>query len=185
MSCFPETIAVVGVPGAGKTTVCRILSGRIRHRYINYGDLMLKIATERSMAGTREELFSLPLEDQHGIWLEAASRIQGTGCVLVDLHGLDQSPQGYIVSLPVEFIDPDLIIILESDPLTVLERRMADTRKRIIETPESLREHMEMLRLSMAVCAALKGSALSIVSHRDPETTAKKIIGIIESLGDR
>ncbi|MCG2827675.1 adenylate kinase [Methanothermobacter sp. K4] len=184
MPGFPETIAIVGVPGVGKTTLCRILSEKLDHTFINYGELMLEIAGERSLAGTLEELFSLSLDQQHNIWREAAHRVSEMKGVVLDLHGLDRSPLGYLVSLPVEFITPDLIIILESDPHDIIKRRIADSRRRMHDTPSSLLEHMELLRTAMFVCAALMGSIVSVVENRTPEGTASEITEIIKAAED-
>ncbi|MDI6819271.1 MAG: adenylate kinase [Methanothermobacter thermautotrophicus] len=181
MKGVPRTVAVVGVPGTGKTTVCRILSGMVRHTYINYGELMLRVAGEWNLAETLEDLFKLPMDQQHLIWLEAAHRIRRLDYVLMDLHGLDRSPRGYLISLPVDIISPDIIVILESDPQSILWRRMADSKMRVRESLESLREHMEMLRTSMFVCSAVLGSVVSIVENHDPEEAALDILGIIEA----
>ncbi|MDI9618053.1 adenylate kinase [Methanothermobacter sp.] len=184
MPGFPETIAIVGVPGVGKTTICRILSEKLDHNFINYGELMLEVAGERGLAGTMEELFSLPMDQQYIIWREAAHRVSEMKWVLLDLHGLDRSPIGYLLSLPVEFITPDLIIILESDPLDIIKRRSADSKRRIHDTPSSLMEHMELLRTAMFVCATLMGSIVSVVENRTPEVAASEITEIIKAAED-
>jgi adenylate kinase len=184
MPGFPETIAIVGVPGVGKTTICRILSEKLDHSFINYGELMLEVAGERGLAGTLGELFSLPLDQQHHIWREAAHRVSEMKGVVLDLHGLDRSPLGYLVSLPVEFITPDLIIILESDPHDIIKRRIADSKRRMHDTPSGLLEHMELLRTAMFVCAALMGSIVSVVENRTPEGTASEITEIIKAAED-
>ncbi|WP_432703690.1 adenylate kinase [Methanothermobacter thermautotrophicus] len=183
MKGVPGTVAVVGVPGTGKTTVCRILSGMVKHAYINYGELMLRVAGEWNLAETLEDLFKLPMDQQHLIWLEAAHRIKRLDYVLMDLHGLDRSPMGYLISLPVDLITPDIIVILESDPQSIIRRRMTDSKMRVMESPESLREHMEMLRTSMFVCSAVLGSVVSIVENSDPHEAALDILRIIEAAG--
>ncbi|MGB9837828.1 adenylate kinase [Methanothermobacter sp.] len=184
MQGFPETIVIVGVPGVGKTTVCGILSEKLDHTFINYGELMLEVAEERCLAGTLDELFRLSMDQQHSVWREAALRVSEMKGVLLDLHGLDRSPLGYLVSLPLEFITPDLIIILESDPHDIIKRRIADSKRRMRDTPSGLVEHMELLRTAMFVCAALMGSIVSVVENRTPERTACEIIEIIKTAED-
>lgn len=90
-------------------------------------------------------------------------------------------PPWVLISLPVDIISPDIIVILESDPQSILWRRMADSKMRVRESLESLREHMEMLRTSMFVCSAVLGSVVSIVENHDPEEAALDILGIIEA----
>ncbi|MEN6293287.1 MAG: AAA family ATPase, partial [Methanobacterium sp.] len=107
-----NVVVVTGVPGVGKTTLCRRVSEDLGYKYINYGDLMLGIAQSRDLASTDFEMFSLDIDTQQEIWEGAALKIKDMGRVLVDLHGVDQSPSGYIISLPIEIISPDIIVVI-------------------------------------------------------------------------
>ena len=63
-----ERVAVVGVPGAGKTSLCTAASENSKYQHVNYGRVMLEIAQNRGLATTLPEMFSLDLTIQHGIW---------------------------------------------------------------------------------------------------------------------
>lgn len=160
-----DLISVVGVPGVGKTSLCKKLSKKVDYPHINYGDLMLEIAREKSLAETEDELFSLPIRTQYQVWEEAALQIKEQRKALVDLHGLDQSPIGYILSLPIKIIKPSLIILIESPPELILLRRKHDPKQRIRDTIQTLTEHMEMLRMLMMISSVMVGCTLSIIQN--------------------
>ncbi len=175
-----NVVVVTGVPGVGKTTLCRRVSKDLGYNYINYGDLMLDIAISKDLASTDSEMFSLDIETQHGIWKEAALKIKDMDNVLVDLHGVDQSSIGYILSLPIEIISPDIIVIVESSKDNILQRRHKDTKERIIDTIKSLKEHMNMLRISMASCSAILDCNFIILNNDNFEdclTTMRNLLG--------
>ncbi len=158
-------VVVTGVPGVGKTTLCRNVSKDLKYKYVNYGDLMLSIANSRDLASTDFEMFSLDMEIQHEIWKSAALEIKDMKDVLVDLHGVDQSSIGYIISLPIEIIKPDIIIVIESSKDKIFRQRDKDTKKRINDTIESLKEHMDILRNTMASCSAILGCNFAILAN--------------------
>lgn len=159
---------MVGVPGVGKTSLCKLASESVGYRYVNYGELMLQISEEEGMASTQEEMFRLPLDLQHIIWKKAASRIKDQKGVLVDLHGIDRSPVGYLISLPLEILSPEIIIIVESSCENILNRRISDLNKpRPVEDMSSIKEHMGLLRVSMAVSSALLGSYFAVLENND------------------
>ncbi len=162
--------AVVGVPGVGKTSLCRAASSSSGYRYINYGELMLEIAKNRKIASTLEGIFKLPLDLQYEIWKEAATRISDWKNVLVDLHGLDKSREGYLISLPVEILQPDIIILVESSYEQIIKRRINDQeRTRPVEKWKTLKEDIELLRTSMAVCSVLLNSIFVILDNHEFE----------------
>jgi adenylate kinase len=157
---------VVGVPGVGKTSLSESASESLGYQYVNYGDLMLQIAQEEGTASTQEEMFKLPLDSQYRIWRRAALRVKPWKKVLLDLHGIDHSSQGYLTSLPVDILLPEIIIIVESSSLNILKRRNIDIhKKRPMETIKEIEEHMGILRISMAVCAALLGSYFTVLQN--------------------
>lgn len=177
---LPWNVAVVtGVPGVGKTTLCRRVSKDLGYNYVNYGDLMLDVAKSKDLASTDREMFSLDIDTQHEIWRDAALKIKDIKSVLVDLHGIDQSKLGYIVSLPIEIINPDIIVIIESSKDNILQRRHEDTKERIIDTIKSLKEHMNFLRITMAVCSAISGCNLLILNNDDFEDCLAKMKNLL------
>lgn len=182
-----DIISVVGVPGVGKTSLCRKLSKKVDYPHINYGDLMLEIAREKNLAKTEDELFSLPIQTQHQIWKETALQIKKQRKAMVDLHGLDQSPIGYILSLPIKIIKPSLIILIESPPELILLRRKHDPKERIKDTVKTLTEHMEMLRVSMMISSAMIGCTLSIIQNINFKETLnemKRLLTFHQRLSD-
>jgi adenylate kinase len=167
---------VVGVPGVGKTSLSREASPSLGYLYINYGELMLEIAKQKELASTLEGIFKLPLDLQYDIWREAATRISGQRNVLVDLHGLDRSREGYLISLPVEILEPDIIILVESSYEQIIKRRINDQeRTRPVESWKTLKEEMELLRTSMAVCSVLLNSLFVILNNDEFERSVSAL----------
>jgi adenylate kinase len=172
--------AVVGVPGVGKTSLCKSAVKSLGCNYINYGDLMLEIAHAKNLAETDKEMFALPMDLQYEIWKEAAHKISIKEHVLVDLHGLDQSPEGYLFSLPLEIICPSTIVIVEASLENILYRRINDFSKdRIKDDFRSLREHMKMLRISMSISSVLLGSTLYLLQNEEINKSKEELVNIL------
>ena len=162
--------ALVGVPGVGKTSLCRSAARTLGFKHVNYGELMLDVAISDNLASNQDEMFKLDLEVQQSIWKAAAYRVlemKGSSSkILLDLHGVDLSDSGYIISLPVEIITPDLIIIVESSYDKIIMRRYEDAaRIRTLEDMKDVKEHMEILRMSMTVCSVIYGSYLTLLDN--------------------
>ncbi|MGF7118304.1 adenylate kinase [Methanobacterium oryzae] len=175
-------VVVTGVPGVGKTTLCRSVSKDLKYNYINYGDLMLEIAESRDLASTDLQMFSLDFEIQHEIWKSAALKIKDMKRVIVDLHGVDQSKIGYIISLPVEIIKPDIILVIESSKDKIFRQRNEDAKKRINDTIESLTEHMDVLRNMMASCSAILGCNFAILKNDNFEECLIQMKNILSTI---
>lgn len=172
--------AVVGVPGVGKTSLCKSAVESLGCNYINYGDLMLEISRSKNLADTDKEMFALPMDLQYEIWKESAHKISKTEQVLVDLHGLDQSPEGYLFSLPLEIICPSIIIVVESSLENILYRRINDFSKdRIKDDFRSLADHMKMLRISMSISSVILGSNLYLLQNNQIDKSKKELIDIL------
>jgi len=170
----------VGVPGTGKTSLCRAASQNSDYQHVNFGELMLEIAQRRGLATNLPEMFSLDLRIQHKIWETSALQIKDKKNILLDLHGLDHFREGYLISLPFEIIRPDIVIIIESSYEDIIKRRHADSlKKRIIQKQDTLIEHTKMLRIAMASASARLGCNLVILKNHNFEDCLKKLKTIL------
>jgi len=171
---------VVGVPGVGKTSLCKSVSRAVGCHYINYGDLMLEIAQNNNLAANDDEMFSLDIDIQEKIWKTAALQIKELDNALVDLHGVDQSKIGYIISLPIEILVPDLIFMIQAPYEDVLERRFGDkTKKRIIESFKTFKNHENILRNSMGICSVICGCNFLIIENNEFMECQEKMIEVL------
>jgi adenylate kinase len=158
---------VVGVPGAGKTSLSRQVAASTGYRYINFGELMLDFAKKEPIS-TQDEMFQLPLDIQYKIWGEAANSIKDKENILLDLHGLDRSAQGYLISLPLDILKPQIIILVESTYYNIINRRVKDRhRKRPLTSFKCLKEEMELIRSIVTVASAMVGSYFVILKNDD------------------
>jgi len=160
-----NVVVVTGVPGVGKTSLCREVSKELGYNYVNYGDLMLSIARSGDLATTDHEMFNLPIDLQYEIWKSAALKIKDLKGVIIDLHGVDQSDIGYIISLPLKIVHPDIILVIEASEDKILFRRHKDPKERITDTLSSLKEHKNILRTTMAICSVIYGCNLAILKN--------------------
>ncbi len=178
--------ALVGVPGVGKTSLCKCAAGALGYKYVNYGELMLDVAMSNGLASNQDEMFKLDIEVQQSIWLSAANKVNDmekfSNKIIVDLHGVDKSEIGYIISLPIEIITPDLIVIVESSYENIIMRRYHDkSRVRVLENLKEVTEHMEMLRMSMMACSVIHGSYLNLIDNDNFDKCLNELKHILSS----
>jgi adenylate kinase len=173
-------VAVVGVPGVGKTTLCKAINKKLGYHYINYGELMLEIAIEKDLAHTMEFMLQLKPELQFQIWESAAFSILNVKNLLIDLHGVDLTREGYLISLPFEIIPPEIIIIIEASYDEIFQRRCKDVVKnRVLEDYKSVKEHMSLLKYSMSSISTILGSNLMILKNDDFQTCLKHLEAVL------
>ena len=178
--CQWERVAVVGVPGVGKTSLCRAVSHNSNYKHVNYGDLMLLTAQKDGLATTLDEMFQLSLSQQHEIWKKAALKIKDEKNVILDLHGVEHPDEGYLISLPFEILPPDIIIIIETSYDEIIRRRNFDVEKiRLMEKKETLKNHMQILRYTMSSISTILGCNLAVLNNNDFENCKKELEMII------
>jgi len=175
---------LVGVPGVGKTSLSKNAARDLGLRHVNYGKLMLDVAMSNDLASNQDEMFELEIEVQQNIWKDAALRVKEMSTlsskILLDLHGVDISKIGYIVSLPIEIISPDIIIVVESSFENITMRRFTDKfRDRSIDNMKSMFEHRDMLRRAMLACSIIYGSYLTVLNNNDFETCLNELKDVL------
>ncbi len=173
-----KLVAVTGVPGVGKSTVItsvlkELEKSKIGCKLINYGDVMLEMARERTEVTDRDEMRKLPADLYREIQREAAERIadQAKGkLVLLDTHCSVKKPEGYLPGLPkwvLERLRPEAIVLIEATPEEVAKRRTKDVRRRDKELIAQIEEHQQLNRAIAMGYAALTSATVRIIRNRE------------------
>lgn len=142
-------LIVVAVPGAGKSTILGIVKNKLPDvTVVNYGDYMFDVAKRRYGITHRDEMRrKLPLSEYRRVQEIAAEEIAKLpGDVLIDTHAAIKMHGGFYPGLPsriVERLMPDAIVVLEFNPMDIIQRRMKDEALRIREkeTPQEIELH--------------------------------------------
>lgn len=182
-------VVVTGIPGVGKTTVMECGAKEMGMRIVNLGDVMFEIASEKGWIEDRDEMRKLPLEKQRELQILAAEKIYDMRDVIVDTHCTIRTPAGYWPGLPayvLEKLKPDIIVLIEADPIEIVKRRKGDqTRERDAQSEESLHEHQMMNRAAAMAYAALTSATVAIVQNREGkvEEAVQQLVGVMRRYG--
>ncbi|MDO8339383.1 MAG: adenylate kinase [Candidatus Burarchaeum sp.] len=166
-------IIIMGTPGAGKSTVLSEASkDRKQWSIVNYGDLMIEIATAKGYATNRDELRRLEVAKQREVQAAVAERLAGMkGKVVLDTHCSINTPQGYYPGLPYSLLGKlkvDALVLVTAPLEHILGRRKKDTtRVRDAQQNEELAEHMRLNEAMLAAYSVLSGAPVMIVENAD------------------
>jgi len=174
-----RVIIVTGIPGTGKTTVCNEVvkfAERIGKKVevVNYGSVMVELSHRGGKSLHRDELRRFGLTFQRNLQAEAAKIIsekttEVQGVLIVDTHMSIKTVDGYWAGLPfhvLQLLNPEMLILVEAEPLEVLSRRVKDkTRKRDKAMEGEITEEILFSRLMAAACAVLTGASVKIVKN--------------------
>jgi len=164
-------IIVMGMPGAGKSTV---LGGvkNTEYKRLNYGDLMFELAQKKFGLSHRDEMRKLDIAKQTEVQhLVADALSKETGKVMLDTHCSISTVKGYLPGLPFSLLSKikvDGLVLVTAPPEDIMRRRKSDTtRVRDADTIELLREHEGINRAFLAAYAAYSGAPALIITNKD------------------
>ncbi|MDH5438632.1 MAG: adenylate kinase [Candidatus Bathyarchaeota archaeon] len=174
-----RVVIVTGIPGTGKTTVCNELlelaegTGR-KVAVINFGTVMVELSRKRDKSLHRDELRKSKLSFQRDLQAKAAKvisqkAIDAEGDLIVDTHMSIKTLEGYWAGLPIpvlKLLNPEMLVLVEAEPLEVLSRRVKDpTRRRDKVLEDEVAEELLFSRLMAAACSVLTGASVKIVKN--------------------
>lgn len=191
-----KLIIIAGIPGVGKTTVCNEVIKEAKGRgasidVVNYGTVMLKILKEKYPKFDRDTIRSMPVKVQREVQRQAAKEIvvkaKMTQYLLVDTHTIIRTPEGFLPGLPLHVsmgLEPDLLVVVEAEPMEIINRRKTDTtRLRDEEAEEDINEEIGLSRIAAAACSIATGAPMKIVMNREGKAAevGKEIFDICEA----
>jgi adenylate kinase len=160
-------IIVMGVPGAGKSTVLKS-AVEAGWKVLNYGDLMMEIAKGEGI-NDRDELRKQPIEFQKRIQKKVGEYLAGEKKreVILDTHCSINTPKGYLPGLPFELlgqINVERLVYITASAQEIMKRRENDkTRVRNDQDLERLVEHDQINRAYLAAYSAFSGAPAKII----------------------
>ena len=187
-------IVVTGVPGTGKTTVCKELkkiAGK-NVKIINFGTVMVELAKKMGKDLHRDDIRKHSVDFQSKLQIEAAKEIASraekfNGTLIVDTHMVIRTQEGYWAGLPykvLQILKPNMFILIEAEPEEILERRFKDAdRKRDKVLKEEIIEELLFSRFFAASCASITGAPIKIIKnpHGKQIEAAKEILNVLEA----
>lgn len=190
-------IVVTGMPGTGSSTVIeaalklKLNEEGAAFTPMNYGDVMFEVARGEGLVEQRDDMRKLPKERQQEIQRLASEKIadlKERTNLIIDTHCTIKTPSGYLPGLPepvLRKIKPDLFVLVEADPVEILNRRQTDaTRNRDVDDEKSIEEHQFMNRAMSMAYACLTGASVKIIENHDGEVerAAKEFFELMKGL---
>ncbi len=190
-------IVVTGMPGTGSSTVIetalklKLNEEGAAFTPMNYGDVMFEVARGEGIVEQRDDMRKLPKEKQQEIQRLASEKIadlKESTNLIIDTHCTIKTPSGYLPGLPepvLRKIKPDLFVLVEADPVEILNRRQTDaTRNRDVDNEKSIEEHQFMNRAMSMAYACLTGASVKIIVNHDGEVerAAKEFFELMKGL---
>lgn len=187
-------VAVVfGIPGVGKSTIVHLVQEKLGLEYVHPGNIMYRIASERSLVENVDQMRKLKLHIQQELQEEMARTIaqliasKPQNSFIIDTHAIVKTPQGYFPGLRNAFFDavkPDIYFVVESDPQKILERRLAD-KSRIRKDDTTLKQillHIDLTRDFASAYSIYSQANFSVIENieGDVNYAVTEMSGIIE-----
>lgn len=179
-------IIVLGVPGAGKSTVLAAAEGK-GYKMLNYGTEMFEIAKKKFKISHRDDLRKLDPKQQAEVQAAVGDKLSGeTGKVILDTHCSINTPKGFLPGLPFPLLKKlkvDYLVLIAAPIGDIMQRRASDTsRVRDAQSRESLQEHSDYNRSLLAAYSAFSGAPAKIILNRNNglENAQKELVSLLE-----
>ncbi len=176
-------IIVMGLPGAGKTTILKNLNCKLP--VVSYGTLMFEVAKERWNLSNRDELRKMPLPQQKEAQKLAYEKLAKMGKIILDTHCSINTPNGYLPGLPFENLSKlsvDALVLITADLEEIKERRSRDSSR--VRDNDDVAMHAEMNRAYLATYSAITGAPAFIIKNNDGllDNSIAQLKGLIKRL---
>lgn len=140
-----QAIIVAGVPGAGKTTIMDSVAKSNNYKFVNIGDLMIKISAERGYTTERDKIRYYTNKVRKELVQEAFNVISKMeGNIVIDTHASVEEHGRYMPGLPTEAVEPIKdsllgLVCIDATTQEIIGRRMKDaSREREVESAETI-----------------------------------------------
>ena len=172
-----KKVVITGVPGVGKTTVIdasmeALKAEGVTYTSINFGTCMFEVGCDQGIVNDRDEMRKLDQEIQRNLQKTAAQVIAKIHeNIIIDTHCTVSTPTGYLAGLPswvLQELNPDIIVLVETDEDQILKRRLSDTsRSRDMEGYMAIKDHQRYNRYMAASYSMLTGCTVKIIRNLD------------------
>ncbi len=174
---------LVGTPGAGKTTVIGKLSKSEKHKTVNVGTEMLKIASSEGMANDRDKLRYLRPEQIIVLRLKAFKKINKMqGNIVLDTHATVKQGSRYVPGFSIKELQElkglKAFIYIDATAEEIIARRKRDkTRRREEESAYEIDQQRSFNLSFISAYSSYLGIPIYIIKNRENklEETMKEL----------
>ncbi|MCH7659856.1 MAG: adenylate kinase [Euryarchaeota archaeon] len=196
MSTSKNLVAVVsGVPGVGSSHVCSGARRELGEKYVlvSVGDVMLEEAATQGLATSRDELAALPIREHKLLQRRAGEEISRRGrehSLIVDSRFVVRTPQGFLPGFSATSLSdvrPDLLVSIEAEPETVIERRDETPYREYPDQPSTIVAfHQQLNRAAAVTYATQTGATIMPISNEgEVDEAVRSLVSVIERAASR
>jgi len=180
---------VMGLPGAGKSTVLAAASQKKNYVVKNWGDRMFEIAAKKYPAKikTRDDIRNkLTPSEQKELQAavgEALAAMKEN--VILDTHCSVETPRGYLPGLPFAILTKfkvSQLVYITGSPKEIHARRNADPSRARPGSVESILAHDEYNKMLLATYSVITGAPARIIMNVQGkvEEAQKQFVALLE-----
>jgi adenylate kinase len=175
---MPNLAVVTGIPGVGKTTVLNELvdiahQNKVDLAVLNYGTIMNEIMRDLGKELHRDDMRVQTIETQRKVQELAANEINNRASehkvLVIDTHMFIRTSAGMWAGLPQNLLQklrPQVLVLIETDPEQIADRRMSDSERRRDQTLSSeIAFDLEWSRATAAASAVTTGAPVKIIRN--------------------